>query len=462
MVTWPSLVFFVLVVVFFVVPGYRRRASPGSFFLAGRRARTGTVMGSLVATCLGASATSGLVARAYLLGWPAVWWLWAGSIGLALLGIVWVPVMRSRPSTRTLPEWAGDTYGMPARMLAAGVIDVMWIAVIAAQWTAAGSVFSVMLGWPIQAGILLSACCVTGYTMFGGQSAVLRTDRWQLGLLGLAIVAAGVFALRLPRSEGWFPVSGYRLTGLFAVSPLDWLAVVLVVGGMYVVGPDLCSRVLVAQDRRSARTGALLAAACVFLAAFVIVGTGVAIRLSGQTLASPREALPWLINGSGVVPAWAGAFINAGLLAAMLSSADTCLLTAGSVLELDLFGRRHDAKKQEGRGRFWIALIGALSALLACVRPRIIPNMLLAYAFYAGGLLVPLLLLARPRLARAVPRSVVHWSIVIGGGAPVLLLLTGRASSTARAGLAGAGVCAAVLLAGYIWRRLGRAGMGSS
>jgi SSS family solute:Na+ symporter len=453
---WPSTLFFALLLAFFVGPGFWRRANTGDFFLAGRRAGTGTVAGSLIATCLGASATSGLVARAYIAGWSAVWWLGAGSIGLALLGLVWARFMRESAATRTLPEWAGDTYGLPARTLAAGVIDVMWIAVIAAQWTAAGSILSVMWGWPIQGGIVVAAGCVIGYTIVGGQAAVLRTDRWQLGLLGVAVAAAGFFALRLPGTGTAAPSVSFRLSGIVAVSPLDWLALILVVGGMYVVGPDLCSRVLVAKDTASARRGAFAAALCILPAAFVIVGTGVAIRLSGQVLASPRDALPWLINRSGVVPPWAGAVINAGLLAAMLSSADTCLLTAGSVLELDVLGRGKAPNRQEGRGRLWVAAIGVLSVILACLRPQIIPNMLLAYAFYTGGLLVPLLLLAWPRVARSIPRPVVWWSIVIGGGTPVLLLLTQRSVTTARAGLTGAVVCTLALLAGLVWARAGR------
>jgi SSS family solute:Na+ symporter len=267
--------------------------------------------------------------------------------------------------------------------------------------------------------------------------------------MALAVAAAFFFARRLPATTA--PAGPFSPLGVFAVSPLDGFALLIVVGGMYVVGPDLCSRVLTARDPAAARRGALLAGAAVLPLAVLIVGTGVALRLSGRTPPNAREALPWLINRAGVVPGWTAALISAGLLAAMLSSADTCLLTAASVLELDLLpAPKRAPDERERRARLWLALIGAASVLLACLRPRIIPNLLLAYAFYTGGLLAPLLLLARPELARRIPRPVVWWAILIGGLVPVLLLLTGTAHGSSRAGLAGTAVCAMILAAGAV------------
>ncbi len=427
-----------------VVPGFSRHPAGTGFFLSGRSANPTTLAASLAATCLGASATIGMVGRAYQLGWPAFWWLGAGALGLVLLGLVWGPSMRWDERVRTLPEWAETAYGAPARILAALLIAIMWVAVIAAQWVAAAGVLQALFGLPLPAGIVLAAVAVSGYTAWGGQASVLRTDRLQVLLIGAAVLIPVFFLRRLPA----VPAAG--LPDFAPTSPLQVVAVLVVVGGMYVVGPDLCSRVLLARDAATIRRGALLAGLFLAVAGVLVTAIGVAIRQAGVALPNSGGALPWLLAQSGAVPRPAGYLINAGLLAATLSSADTCLLTVASVVELDLCGRRHDESRQRQYGRLFVVAAGALAAVVAWWNPRIIPNLLLAYAFYSGGLLAPLLLLRCPRAARRVRQPVVWLAMAAGGGLPVWLLAGRVVTDSAVAGLWGCAVSSAILGAGWL------------
>jgi len=454
---WPWLAT-VLAFALLLAPGLMLQPGSRDFFMAGRRAGPVFVGASLVATSLGASATLGIVGTAYALGWPAFWWLGSGGLGLILLGAFWIPAMRARPATRTLPQWAGTAYGVPARVLAAILIDVMWTGVIAAQWVAAGAILEGLLGWPVQVGILVAGTGVATYTAWGGQRAVLRTDLVQVAAVLVALGLPLFFLNRLPATGaagGWPGAAEFFTNAQFSL--LDWFALVVVVGSMYVVGPDLCSRVLLARSNAAARRGAVAAGLLLLPCSVAVVAIGLALRRAGVALAAPREALPWLICESGVMPAWAGLLVSVGLLAAMLSSADTCLLTAASVFELDLVGRRHAPRTREWLGRVFVVGAAFLSMILAICRPRIIPNMLLAYAFYCGGLLLPLLMLGSPRLAEAVPRRAVWLAIGLGGTTPVVLLGAGRTASSAVAGLCGVGVGAITMAAGtavaYITRR---------
>jgi Na+/proline symporter len=68
--TWLWTLLAVAVVLAVVLPGFSRRPTAAGFFLSRRDANTPTVAASLVATCLGASATIGMVGRAYTLGGP--------------------------------------------------------------------------------------------------------------------------------------------------------------------------------------------------------------------------------------------------------------------------------------------------------------------------------------------------------------------------------------------------------
>jgi SSS family solute:Na+ symporter len=444
---------FILIAIFLAavfIPWFWRRSPQSDFFLAGRQASSSTVAGSLLATCLGASATIGVAGRAYSMGWSAFWWLGAGSIGLVLLGLFFAEPMRRRPTTLTLPQWAGDSYGLPARILSAALIAIMWLAVVAAQLVAAGTLFHSLTGWPLMLGIGLSAAVVICYTAIGGQRSVLRTDMLQIALILLSITLPLAFLHKLG-TTGAPPLpspNDFFFSGNLGLG--SWLALLTVVGGMYVVGPDLCSRVLLARDLRSARRGTLLAGLALLPCSLVIVYLGVYLKHSGVVLGSPRDALPWLITEAHLFPAWIGHLISIGMLAALFSSADTCLLTAASVLELDIFGRKHSASLQDRLARILVVVLGLASALIAHFHPHIIRNLLLAYAFYSGGLLVPLLLLGHPRFSQQIPRPWIWTGMSAGGLVPVVLLLTHRTADFAIAGAIGALACLGIILVGRL------------
>lgn len=433
-----------------VLPALFRRPRRQDFFLAGSRASSRTAAASLLATCLGASATVGVIARAYQTGWSAFWWLGSGAIGLLVLGCFWAGPMRRQAAARTLPQWAEAGYGPPARILAAALIVVMWVAVVAAQWVAAAAVLAGALDWPLAAAVIAAMLTVVLYTVWGGQAAVLRTDMVQILLIAGAVLILLCCALKLsPSATAAVPAAATAAPFRFR----DWLALVVVVGGMYVVGPDIYSRIRVARNEASARRAAVGAGLLLVPASAAVVAIGVLLQRAGAPVAVPRDALPWLLGASAVVPAWAGALISLGLLAAMLSSADTCLLTAATVLELDVLGRHRAPRAQVFSGRLLVLLLGVLSAALAIRQPRIIPNLLLAYSFYSGGLLLPLLLLAWPRAAATVPRAWVWAAMALGGLVPVLTIMTDAGADRALAGLRGVGVCAAVLGAGMLAKR---------
>lgn len=457
------LLLFALLLLLAGLPG---RDVEREFFLAGRRAGTVSVAGSLLATCLGASATLGLSGLAYRTGWMAFWWLGSGALGLLLLSVYWAAPMRLAPDVRTLPQWLGHSYGNPARRLAALLIILMWTAVIAAQWVAAGRILDSLFphGPGYGASVALVAAVVAAYTALGGQRAVLRTDLVQLLFIAAALVLPVLFLARLPgAAAGWPRPSALLPEGAAGLGP--WLALLLVNGGMYVAGPDLCSRVLLARDVRVAQRGALVAALLLVPCGLTVTWIGVAIRAAGLIPVTPEAALPCLLT-AGVMPTWAVLLVQVGLVAALMSSADTCLLTAGSVLVLDLLPGATASREgsaagrpagQEGRGRLAVLAFALVSVVVAIVRPAIIPNLLLAYAFYAGGLLPPLLLLRFPARASRLPRRWV-WVAMVGGGlTPVALLRTGLAADAAVAGAYGFLVASVVLAGGWGWSRLGRA-----
>lgn len=372
------------------------------YIAAGQDRGTGAVFMTLMATMLGASATLGVAARAETMGFPAVWWLLSGALGLALQA--WLLAGRIRDTgARTLPELAGHVAGPPARRLVAGVIAVAWPGVVGAQFAAAGGLLGTLLGteavvWPV----LASAAVVILYTLAGGQRAVVKSDAWQLAVL--AIGFGGLFAWVFGGRCGGDPVPREAVRLLSdGFGPRDAVLSVLTVGGAYFLGPDIASRALVARNGRTARRAVLWAspALAIFAVGIVLAGMWAAANApgAGNPVYRIAERLPTAIR-------WC---LAAGLVAALMSSADTCLMNAAAIAAYDLAGR-----KSVGAVRVAVGAVGVAATGLALVGGDIIGILLKAYSVYVPGVVCPL---AVAIVAGGVRRKEWWLAAVAAGGA---------------------------------------------
>jgi len=196
-------------------------------------------------------------------------------------------------------------------------------------------------------------------------------------------------------------------------------SLVIVVGSAYLAGPDIYSRLFSATDPKTAKKSALAASLILVPLAFLITGLGISARILFPAI-RPEEALPVLMAET-LSPLGAG-IAAAALLSALISSADTTLLTATSILTLDLYrAARPEACEREilTVSRVGTVLIGGVALLSALRLPEIIGSLLSAYTVFAGGLIVPVVAgFWRERL-RLTPAGAL--AALIGGGGAALL-----------------------------------------
>ncbi|NUQ01790.1 MAG: sodium:solute symporter family protein, partial [Armatimonadetes bacterium] len=251
------------------------------FFVADRRAGTGLVSASLLATILGASATLGLSSKAWSDGLPAAWWLLSGVLGLLLLAFVFAARVRAL-GVYTLPEILEVQYGPAARVVASVLIVLSWLGITAGQIVGIQTVLT--LGRPEAPlfGVLLATGVVVLYTVVGGQYGLLRTDLWQFWLMLAGFGAALAVCWR--QAGGWgglqasLPPELLRFPANEAMPPGKVMAWLWTVGLPYAMGPDMVSRLLCARDGQTARRAALLTALCLVPLAFVLALLGLAAR----------------------------------------------------------------------------------------------------------------------------------------------------------------------------------------
>ena len=202
--------------------------------------------------------------------------------------------------------------------------------------------------------IVLIGIVVGGYSLLGGFRAVLSTDKLQYGIAAAYVAAmAWLSVLALRSTEAWAS-SGDRSPGAWAAlwqlpitgakTDVGWnhlltpgIATIALTFVAYLPGwlfeTDLWLRVQAARDASAARRGVVIAGINGFLfvgllPAFIGIAALAAFPMSGGTF--PAEIG---VEGDAIfaalvarfAPAWLAVLVSLGLVAAAMSTIDTCI-----------------------------------------------------------------------------------------------------------------------------------------
>lgn len=434
------------------------------YVVAGRKQSTPFVFMSLMATVLGASATVGIAARAESIGFAAFWWLAVGAIGF------WFQAaFLSKPvhdlDVRTLPEIAEKTVGKTGRKLVALIIAVSWIGIIAAQFAAVAGFIGLVLGHDAGTqSVLITAVIVIVYTLLGGQLSVVRTDALQFGILTLGFFAAAVYlfggfsgaenaalqtAGTLAASSSTAGNAGLATFGNFNLLNEKFVAsdlaiMLFTIGGAYFLGPDVISRNLVAKDATSARKAVVAGSFAILTFSVIIVLLGMwAATYAPATAGSATNPLFRL--ASGVLPLPLAALLSVGLLSALLSSADTCLINSAAIFGSDILNTRRISVV-----RISVVVIGIIATYLALQGKDIIGLLTMAYSVYTPGIVAPLAVAIIAHKRFKVKKTLWYAGVIIGGLfglIPAILASTAKIQSPAYLPLVGIAISLVFALA---------------
>jgi len=392
------------------------------FFVAGRRGNTLLITGSLLATAVGGSVTVGMAGLGFERGLTAAWWLLVGSVGLLILRFFFARKVRGA-ALYTLPELIEKQYDNRVSLAASILIVIAWTGVVAGQIVAAGKVLSILGIGSATFWMVIFTMVFVIYVIFGGQLSIIRTDAFQAAILFVGILVA--LALVFSRVGG--------LNGLKASLPLtyfsfplspefNWkmlMSLLIFVGATYVVGPDIYTRLFCAREEKTAQLSALLCAFLFLPLAFAITLIGMGARVLYPGIPA-EQAFPQVIDG--VVSPGLGGLILAALVAALMSSADTCLLSQGVILTQDIFKRFYPSCN-EGKTvlltRFSIFGLGLMALGLALALKGVISSLLFAYTIFTCGLVVPVIAGFYKERLKVTPQGAL--AALIGGGVMGLL-----------------------------------------
>ena len=368
---------------------YRKTKGFTEYAVAGKRRGTLTVSMTLLATVLGASATIGITDTVYTIGFPGIWWLLFGALGLILQAFLLSERVRS-VNADTLPHLAEILVGKAASKLLAGLIVISWIGVIAGQLVAIHSLVAFATGNSSKVLMIIISLIVIFYTALGGQMSVVKTDRLQLVLILLGLVACCIYLY--VSTDGATAAAADQVELLnSSYGGMDLFTNFFIIGGVYFLGPDILSRNFLSRDKKTAKRGALCGGLALALVALVIALIGIWAR-SFLTTAD--------IGDQKVLMA-----------VTILSSTDTCIVNAATILSRDILGRKRVAVVRAA-----VIGLGVVSLLVAVLGSGNIISILTgAYSIYTPGVIFPLLIAILAYRKRPIRKGVWLAAVITGG-----------------------------------------------
>ncbi len=397
------LLIFILISIF----DLKKITSFTDYAVAGRIQGTFAVTMSLLATVVGASTTIGITDTVYGIGFPGIWWLAFGAIGLILQSIFISKKVRETKAD-TLPDLARITVGKSAEMIIALIIVISWLGVIAGQLVAMNSLISFATGRSDKWLFVIVSIVVIAYTMIGGQTSVVKTDKLQFIVIVLGVILCCGY-LYLVRGDDSSSVANNIQLINENYRPMNLLNQFFVIGGVYFLGPDIISRNFISKDETIAKKSAMIAGICLFIFSIFItlIGMWARYNITPEDLGDSKT-LMYIAN---ILPKFISVPLIFGLLSAILSSTDTCLINASSIFVKDIL------KKESVKYiRITVVVIGLFATALAVLGRGDIMSLLTgAYSIYTPGIIFPLLIAILCHSKNGVKTGIWIAAVILGG-----------------------------------------------
>ena len=372
----------VSILIYVVIGSYAGRSvrKLDDYFVAGRRAPTLLILGTLVASVMSTSIFMGEAAFTYD-GQFGAYLLFPGiAVTGYMLGALFFGVYLRRSRAHTVAEYFGHRFQSRRLQQFAGFTIILGLGgylLIVTQ--GAAILLSDLTGLPLVTSLITAWFSYTLFTMYSGSKGVIITDTLMFLLFMTATVVFVVYIVdgfggigaaitdmaRLENKAGIASWTGIIGEGTDWATPLDYViwAVVMDIAWalVYAVGPWQASRHLMARDEHVVLRAAILACFCVIVLQMLVYGIGGLMNLAKADITPSETVLIWAAKT--MVPELLGAFLLAGIVAAALSSASTFLSLVGFSVSNDI-GSKPLALTVSATRK--IMLVTSLIALVCC------------------------------------------------------------------------------------------------
>lgn len=338
----------IIVIYFIIVLGIglliaRSTKTGEDLFLGGRTFTWGLIGLSLFASNISSTTLIGLSGAAYSSGVVQSVYEWMSGIPLIIAALIFVPLYLKTKIT-TIPEFLELRYDRRSRYFFSIVTIFISIVVDTAGGLYAGALvlqlfFPDLVLWHTT---LVLALVAGLYTAFGGLKAVVYTDAIQAVIL---IIGCSTLTYMLfeQLDFSWSKVLESTPEGHFSMvrpandETLPWTGLILGVPFLgfwyWSTNQYIVQRVLGGKNIQHARWGVLLAGFLKIIPLFIMVIPGAMAISLFPGLENPDTVFPTAVLG--VLPMGLVGLVLAGLISAIMSSVDSTLNSASTLVVVD-------------------------------------------------------------------------------------------------------------------------------
>jgi SSS family solute:Na+ symporter len=354
------------------------------YYLASRTIGTVVLLFTMFATLLSAFTFFGGPDTAYAFG--PEWILVMGLMDGILFGLLWYVIgykqwlLGQHHGYVTLGEMLGDRFhSRGVRVLVAGV-SLFWLfPYLVLQQIGAGGALAALTngGLPFWVGATLLTVFMILYVVLAGMRGVAWTDTLQ-GALMLCMVWAAFLWILLSVDGGIAPINDGLATdapeflalGGEWYTPQRMLSFAISIAFGVAMFPQINQRFFAADSERVLKRSFALWPVLVlllFVPAFLLGAWAKGLGLHAD-IGAGQSILPVIL--AEYTPAWFAALVVAGAIAAMMSSADSMLLSGSSYFTRDVYRPLIEGsispQREDWLGRAGVAVF-ALLALVASI-----------------------------------------------------------------------------------------------
>ncbi len=319
----------------------RKTHTAAEFIVAGRRLPMFLCTATIIATWFGGGTMMGASGAAYddgLLGVIAD--PFGAALALFITGLFFARLFR-RLKLLTFVDLVEQRYGKTAATITTLTSLISNIGWVGAMLVAFGLVLTSLTGTPLEIGIVGGAVVVFIYTMVGGMWAVALTDAYQMTIIMVGLVI--LLVVVLIDVGGWSAISPQLPENTFRLMPIqhDWehwlnyLRLWFIFGLADVAGQSLMGRAMAAKSERVAQNSFYYGGFGYLMFGMIPVLLGIIASVTMPGLSDSESVVPALAV-EHLHPVAVAIFVGA-ILAAIMSSCDSALLSCASLISRNLF-----------------------------------------------------------------------------------------------------------------------------
>ncbi|MFD1707020.1 sodium:solute symporter [Siminovitchia sediminis] len=377
------------------------------------------IVGTIVSTWCGAAVFIGWVGMGFTVGLSGFFKFALPGIFFSILLIFLFASPLRRQKLYTLADLFGERFGGKSGIVPSILSAFIYsVPTLALQIVGMSTVFTIALGMDMEVGIFLSFALILGFTILGGLPAAIITDAYQSFVLLAGIVI--LFGAAVLYGGGITNV--ITLTPPELLSPLgpDGLSEVLLfalsVGPFYMVWQSTWQRIFASENEKTAKKAGITGFAIAGAISVLPYSIGVIARQF-----APADMDPDLLFSYVTVELlhpMIGGIVLVGLLAALMTGADSFILQGSSNLTRDLYYRLYNPNASEKQlmaaARWSVVIISVLGLFVAYALTDIVTLYQWALRLSATVMLFPFL--AVMFWKRATKKGVV-WSMLLAAAA---------------------------------------------